>query len=168
MAVAAGVAASAAAAGPSPAPAGDALAGRELFLGARRFQAGGAPCGACHALGGQGLAFDASLGPELSSSLSGLDPEALQGLLESLPFPSMVPIYADRALTPRERADLGAFLAGAAKAGPPVPSRRFEIYAALLAAALLGVVYLAGRRRRRGSIRQRLLEQAGSAQGGSR
>jgi hypothetical protein len=74
--------------------------GRALFIGARSFQAGGAPCGACHALGGEGVAFTASLGPELSTSLATMDPDALAGLLEALPFPTMAPIYDGRALTP--------------------------------------------------------------------
>ncbi|MGA8890256.1 MAG: hypothetical protein WB493_01720, partial [Anaeromyxobacteraceae bacterium] len=94
-------------------------AGRDLFTGARAFQAGGAPCGACHALGGEGLAFTASLGPELSSGLATMEPEALDGLLEALPFPTMVPIYDGHALTAAERADLVAFLIPAARQGPP-------------------------------------------------
>ena len=83
-----------------------AQAGRNLFTGARPFQNGGAPCGACHGLGGEGVAFTASLGPELSSGLATMDPAALDGLLEALPFPSMMPVYEGRALTPAERADL--------------------------------------------------------------
>src|SRR5512136_74936 len=90
-------------------PAGSREAGRALFIGVRAFSAGGAPCGACHALGGEGLAFTASLGPELSTGLTGMDPVALDGLLETLPFPSMTPVYDGHALTPGERADLAAF-----------------------------------------------------------
>lgn len=168
VAMAAGAAASAAAAEPSsPAPPGNPLVGRELFLGSRRFQAGGPPCGVCHGVGGEGLAFSASLGPELSTSVAGLDPESLQGMLESLPFPTMVPLYTDRALTPGERTDLGAFLAGAAKAGPPSQTWRFELWGAAVAVALLVVVYLAGRRRHV-SVRESLLERSGRMQGGSR
>jgi mono/diheme cytochrome c family protein len=66
--VADGVAGAALAAEPSLA------AGRDLFIGSRPFQNGGAPCGACHGLGGEGLAFTASLGPELSAGLSGMRP----------------------------------------------------------------------------------------------
>jgi mono/diheme cytochrome c family protein len=58
-------------------------AGRALFIGTRPFQAGGAPCGACHALGGEGVSFTASLGPELSTSLATMDPDALAGLRPS-------------------------------------------------------------------------------------
>ena len=101
-------------------------AGRDLFIGSRPFQNGGAPCGACHALGGEGVAFTASLGPELSTSLAAMDPEALDGLLEALPFPTMAPVYDGRALTPAERADLVAFLIPAAKQGPPAGAWHFE------------------------------------------
>jgi hypothetical protein len=76
----AGVAAVAAAGEPS------AESGRALFIGARAFQAGGAPCGACHGIGGEGVPFTATLGPELSTSLAGMDTEALLGLLDTLPF----------------------------------------------------------------------------------
>jgi len=166
--MAAGAAASAPAADAARAvPAGNPLVGRELFIGVRRFQAGGPPCGVCHGIGGEGLAFSASLGPELSTSVAGLDPESLQGMLETLPFPTMVPLYTDRALTPGERVDLGAFLVGAAKAGPPNQAWRFELWGAVLAVALLGVVFLAGRRRHV-SVRERLLERSGRMQGGSR
>ena len=98
--------------------AGPSRGGRDLFTGARPFRNGGAPCGACHGLGGEGLAFTASLGPELSSGLATMDPASLDGLLEALPFPSMTPVYEGRPLTPAERADLVAYLIPAAGKGP--------------------------------------------------
>jgi hypothetical protein len=147
--------------------AGSAQAGRDLFIGARAFATGGAPCGACHAVGGEGLGFTASLGPELSASLSGMDPAALDGLLESLPFPSMVPVYEGHALTPGERADLAAFLIPAATRGPPTGAWHFELGGALVAAALFLVLALAWRRRKPPS-RARLLARAAHHPGGSR
>ncbi len=68
--LAAAWAALARAADPPQAP-GDPLRGRALFIGAARFQNGGSPCGACHAVGGQGRAFAAGMGPELSRSFEG-------------------------------------------------------------------------------------------------
>ena len=166
------VAVSVAGLAPSPAtaadpPAGSVATGRELFIGARALSAGGAPCGACHALGGEGLAFTASLGPELSTGLTGMDPVALDGLLETLPFPSMTPVYEGRALTASERADLGAFLLAAAPRGPPRGAWHVEAWAAALAVALFLGLALAWRRRKLPS-RTRLLARVARPHGGSR
>lgn len=142
-------------------------AGRDLFIGSRPFQNGGAPCGACHGLGGEGLAFTASLGPELSAGLSGMDPAALDGLLEALPFPTMMPAYEGRALTPAERADLTAYLIQAAKKGPPRNAWHFELYGLIGAVVLFLGLALAWRRRKPPS-RARLLARAANLHGGSR
>lgn len=147
--------------------AADPAAGRALFTGERPFQHGGAPCGACHALGGQGLALTASLGPELSGSLAAMDAESLDGLLDALPFPSMVPVYEGRALTPEERAHLTAFLLPAAQRGPPQGAWRLEALGLLGAAALVLLVALAARRRKPAS-RARLLARANLVKGASR
>jgi mono/diheme cytochrome c family protein len=154
-------------AGSAGAAASPAEVGRALFTGARPFQAGGAPCGACHALGGEGLAFTASLGPELSSGLAAMDPEALDGLLETLPFPTMTPIYEGHALTAQERADLVAFLIPAARKGPPRDAWHFEACGAFLALLLFLGLALAWRRRKPPS-RARLLAHAAHLHGGSR
>lgn len=142
-------------------------AGRALFTGGRPFEKGGAPCGACHALGGEGLAFTASLGPELSSGLATMEPDALDGLLETLPFPSMAPIYDGRPLTPSERADLAAFLIPAARQGPPRDAWHFEAWGVAAALLFLAGLVLAWRGRKPPS-RARLLARAARLQGGSR
>ncbi len=152
-------------AGAQPAPSVD--AGRALFIGARRLEKGGAPCGACHAVEGEGLAFNASLGPELSTAFGGMDAVALDGLLETLPFPTMAPIYDGRALTPAERADLAAFLVEAAKRGPPGSAWRFEACGVLVAALFFVGLALASRRRK-APTRARLLARAAELEGGSR
>ncbi len=131
-------------------------AGHALFTGSRRMQNGGAPCGACHALGGEGLSATATLGPELSTGLATMDPVALDGLLEALPFPSMTPVYEGKALTPGERADLVAYLLPAAARGPPSGSARFELLA-LAVAVLLFLGLALAHRRRKPSSRARLL-----------
>ena len=143
-----------------------AQAGRDLFTGARPFQNGGAPCGACHGLGGEGVAFTASLGPELSSGLATMDPVALDGLLEALPFPSMTPVYEGRALTPAERADLVAYLIPAAGKGPPRDAWHFEAWGLAIAVLLFLGLAMAWRRRKAPS-RARLLARAARFQGGS-
>ena len=147
--------------------AGDPATGRALFSGARPFQQAGPPCGACHALAGEGMAFTASLGPELASGLAGMDAEALDGLLETLPFPTMTPAYEGRALTPGERADLAAYLVPAALKGPPPASWSFEVLG-LAGSALVFLAVALAARRRKPSSRERLLRRAVNPQGGSR
>lgn len=165
-AAAAPPAAAGAAAAP-PARAASAEAGRALFIGARRFAAGGAPCGACHALAGEGLAFTASLGPALAGAIGGMDADALDGLLQTLPFPTMAPIYDGHALTAAERADLAAYLVAAASRGAPQGRWRFEAWG-LGGAALLFLGLVLASRRRKPPTRARLLARAAAQAGGSR
>jgi mono/diheme cytochrome c family protein len=146
--------------------AGDVGRGRELFIGATPFRNGGAPCGACHAIGGQRAAFAAALGPDLSASFAGMPAEDMDALLADLPFPTMVPLYEGRALEPVERADLAAFLSDAAGAPPP-GAGEFLAWAALVTAAFLAILGLASRRRR-GSLREELRAKALPTHGGSR
>jgi hypothetical protein len=148
-------------------PHGSAGAGRLLFIGARRLQNGGAPCGACHALRGEGPAFRASLGPELSESLAAMDPADLAGLLDTLPFPTMAPIYGSRPLTGAEAADLAAFLSPAERQGRPASERGFALGVGAVTALLFAGLALAARRRRVPS-RARLLARAAARQGGTR
>jgi hypothetical protein len=142
----------------SAAPRGDAMTGRALFIGARAFRNGASPCGACHAIGGESAPFAASLGPELSRSFEGLDADAVSGMLEDPPFPTMAPLYAGRPLTPDERADVAAFLLQAS--GKPSPGgARVAAWAALLVAVALGALGVVARRRP-GSARAELLARA--------
>jgi len=127
-------------------PVGDAAIGRALYVGAIGFEKGGAPCIACHGLGGQGRALTASLGPDLSQSSAALDPDILDGVLEDQPYKSMKPIYAGRPITPTERAHIGAFFRESAGEAPAGGGLWFVVQAALLASAL-GVTLVGPRRR---------------------
>jgi hypothetical protein len=110
-------------------------------------QNGGAACSACHAIGGHGSLLAASLGPDLSRSFDGLPTEAIDGLLQDLPFPTMVPVYAGRALTPGERADLAAFLSSSS--GPPGPSgQKIAAIATAIGASLVLLMAVCARRRK--------------------
>jgi mono/diheme cytochrome c family protein len=156
----------ASAADPAAAGAGDPVRGQDLFTGTTPFRNGGAPCGACHAIGGQRAAFAAALGPELSASFAGMAPEDMDGILAALPFPTMEPLYAGRALEPAERADLAAFLSQAAGTPPP-GAGQFVAWSALVTAACLVAVAWASRRRR-GSLREELRAKALPTHGRSR
>lgn len=85
--------------------------GRALYSGARPFAKGGAPCLACHGIAGFGAAGGANFGVDLTGIYEDYGPEGVASILETLPFPSMEPIYATRPLTPSEQADLMAFFA---------------------------------------------------------
>ncbi|HET7826363.1 MAG TPA: hypothetical protein VFK90_13590 [Anaeromyxobacter sp.] len=136
----------------------DPIAGRALFIGARAFRNGGSPCGGCHAIGGATAPFAASLGPELCASFAGLDATAVDGLLQDLPFPTMIPVYAKHGLAPAERADLGAFLLQAS--GKPAPGGGLvALWAAIVAGAALAILALVQRRTQR-SVRAELLAAA--------
>jgi mono/diheme cytochrome c family protein len=141
---------------------GDPVAGRALFVGATPFAKGGPPCGACHGVGGQGFGVAASYGPDLSLTHETYGAEALDSMLVDLPFPSMEPVYAGKALTPGERADVGAFLAAAGGKAPAKESGWFPLHAGGVLVVLLAALVLAGRRRT-GSARAQLLERSRKA-----
>jgi len=99
---------------PAPAPKGDAERGKHLFTGAERLSAGGPACLSCHSVAGVGALGGGALGPDLTGAYAKYG--GLQGLtsaLEAMTFPTMAPIFAGKALTAAERADLVAFLADA-------------------------------------------------------
>lgn len=104
------------------APVGNAGAGKDLFTGAQGLANGGTACIACHdtaALGGPGGGL---LGPDLTQAAQRYGGEAgLRGVLGTIAFPSMAPIYQNRPLAPQEQADLAAFLAQST--GKNAPSR---------------------------------------------
>jgi hypothetical protein len=97
----------------------------------------------------------------------GYGAEGVAAILESLPFPSMEPIYAGRPLTGGERAALAAFLAQAAGQAPAPGSGRLVRDAAFGVAALFGAVALFGHGRLRG-VRRNLVEQSRQRKGEGR
>ncbi len=98
-------------------PAGDGARGAKLFTGELAFEKRGAACISCHHAGGGALG-GGTLARDLSGVHERLGPAGLKGALETLPFPVMKEIYADKALTPQEVADLGAFFAHAGNQPP--------------------------------------------------
>ncbi len=144
-------AASAALADAPPAHVPDPRHGEALYVGQAPLYAGGAPCLACHGIAGHGLARAASFGPDLSGAYAQYGPEALDGLLEDVVFPTMQPVYRGHAVTQEERADLVAFLAQARDPGPARLGAGFAA-AGVAAMAAFGIAVVAvgkGRRARR-------------------
>ncbi|WP_119071945.1 c-type cytochrome [Aggregatilinea lenta] len=117
-------------------------AGRSLFTGADRLSNGGAACIACHDSGTLGIPGGGLLGPDLTNAVARYGGESgMAAVLGNIPFPSMVPVYQDRPLTPQEQADLTAFMQqSAAKDTPSRGLRHFSLY--ILAFGLMDVFLL--------------------------
>lgn len=124
-------------------PPGDAKAGRQLFTGSTRLVNSGGGCIACHDIGGLGTPGGGTIGPDLTKVYTRYGGEAgLAGVLTGLPFPTMLPIYGTRPLTPQEQADLLAFFKKADQSDPPDRTVR-HLTTAIMAFAGLDVFFAA-------------------------
>lgn len=145
----------------SPAvPPASADTGTRLFLGQVRFQNGGPPCASCHQLSTLAFPNGGTLGPGLSMAYQTLGPDGVDVTLQTLFFPTMMPLYEKRPLTGPEQQALKALLQGA-KPAPTAVSGTLEL-AGLAAAGflvLLGLTALAWRRRLR-AVRAPLVRRA--------
>jgi mono/diheme cytochrome c family protein len=152
-------------AGPAPSPAeapapmtGDPEIGRTLFSGASRFLNGAASCLACHAISGL-PGVGGTLGPDLSQTYADYGEEGIASVLAAFPFPSMMPIYDTRPLTPEEQAHIMAFLRVSAEGEPEEESWSFLLLGlggGLLGTALAHIVW----RKRLSEVRRPLLRRA--------
>lgn len=100
------------------------------------------------------------MGPDLTHEYSKVGAVGLQGSLQTLFFPTMTPLFANRPLTPDEQSQLFAFLQAAA--GKPVagtPTVAFIVIALIGCALLLLFTWLLGRKRVR-SVRKAMLHRA--------
>lgn len=91
-------------------PKGDIAIGKSLFIGVKRFESGGPPCLACHAVSGMGALGGGALGPDLTDTYS-----KLGALIITWPetVDPMRMIYSIRQLTQEENAHLASFLQSA-------------------------------------------------------
>ncbi|MDH3997443.1 MAG: c-type cytochrome, partial [Desulfuromonadales bacterium] len=91
---------------------GNSHRGEALFVGSSAFEAGGAPCLACHGIAGHelGYAAGANYGPDLTTLFGDYGGEGVAAVLEDpSAFESMEAIYAERPLSEAEITDLTAF-----------------------------------------------------------
>jgi len=150
-------------------PVGDPEKGKALYVGSAPFAKGGAPCLACHGIAGAGLglAAGATYAPDLTSMYEDYGEEGVIAILESLPFPSMEPIYASRSLTTGEQADVMAFLAQVSGQPPLQAGRQVAGHVAVGVAILFGLLVLFGWGRLKG-VRQPLVDRVRKGKGESR
>jgi hypothetical protein len=111
--------------------------GARLFLGQTRFANGGPPCGSCHRLSALPFPNGGTVGPDLSPAYRTLGEEGTDVTLQTLFFPTMMPLYEKRPLVGDEQQALKALLKQAA---PPIADNRAT--AALAGIAGLGFLVL--------------------------
>lgn len=151
---------------PAPAPtAGDEARGKRLFTGDDRFEQRGPPCLSCHSVAGVGALGGGQLGPDLTGVFAKYGGEqGLRAALESVPFPTMLPIFSRKQLTAQERADLVAFLEAAAQKERPARAAGKLVGLSAGAAALIALTALGIWRHRLTGVRRPLVDRArGSA-----
>ncbi len=131
--------AQAGAAAPAALPAGDPAIGKALFTGVARFQNGGPPCMACHAVAGIGALGGGTLGPDLTPAFNKYGEVGLANFLATVPLPTMNAVWNTHPLTLEEQGHLRVFLQQASVSGRPA-----EALAQLAGLAVLGTVFLLG------------------------
>jgi hypothetical protein len=134
-------------------------AGQSLFQGTTRFANGGPACAACHSVASLPFPSGGTMGPDLTREYSKVGLAGLQGSLQTLFFPTMTPLFANRPLTTEEQGRLLAFLRDAdnRSAAGANPVTGFIIAAVLGCAVLLIVTWVLGRKRVR-TVRHALLK----------
>lgn len=132
---------------------GDPAIGRALYDGTRAFEKGGAPCGACHAMGGEGLS--ASFGPDLAQSKVALDLDVLDGVMADQPYRTMKPLYRTHPITEAERAHVAAWIRSVTGKPPAGGGARLALQASLISIALGAALAW---RRKRVPAREELIE----------
>ena len=127
--------------------AGDAVHGRELFLGERRFSHSGAACIACHQMSSLPYA-GGRLGPDLSGAYRKLGGDrGLDSWLQKPPSKMMSTIFRSAPLSAQEAADLAAFFSAASEASAQLsqaPVRRVQaigVAGSLLVLLMAGVIW---------------------------
>ena len=137
--------------------------GKALYLGSQKFQEGGAPCVACHAVKSTGGALGGGqLGPDLTLVYKRLNGrKALEAWLSNPASATMKPIFSKRPLKPAEIDALTAFFEQTSKESGAEATGAYRALFLLLGVvgAVLGLVVLGliWKRRIRG-VRRALVE----------
>jgi mono/diheme cytochrome c family protein len=140
---------------------GSQLRGRQYFSGALPLTNGAPNCIACHSTADLPALGGGSLGPDLTQVANRLGDPGLASALQTLPFPTMQGVFANRMLTPAEQADLYAYFQSVKTMQPAAANHAAWFWGTGAAGALLlfGLLGFYWPRQRR-SLADRLRSQA--------
>jgi mono/diheme cytochrome c family protein len=122
-------------------PQGSASDGESLFIGRTHFLNRGPACISCHSIAGLPFPNGGTLGPDLTQTYAKLGPAGTQAAMQTLYFPTMIPVYRDHQLAPQEQADMVAYFR--ATAAEAKPQAQWTTQMLILAAFVLGVIFVA-------------------------
>ena len=91
--------------------------GRDIFVGERRLQQGGAPCFSCHNVRDEGWMGGGTLGPDLTFAYARLGEKGLGPLLHEMSSPVMRSVYGHAKLEDDEQFAVKAYLANLTRTG---------------------------------------------------
>jgi mono/diheme cytochrome c family protein len=120
---------------------GSFVRGESLFMGRTHFLNRGPACISCHSIAGLPFPNGGTLGPDLTQTYAKLSPVGTQAAMQTLYFPTMLPIYRDHQLVPQEQADMVAYFK--ATAAEAKPQERWTTEILILAALALGIIFVA-------------------------
>jgi mono/diheme cytochrome c family protein len=132
--------------------------GKAMFEGRLRFAAGGPSCLSCHSATGSGPFGGGRLGPHLNTA-PGKFGKNLASTIENPAFPSMVNVFAKKALTPEEAFQVASYLNTVATQPAPKRDIVFPIVGLLGLVGSLELGRRLGRKRFRG-VRKNLTPKA--------
>jgi len=145
----------------APLPEGDQTRGLNIFTGKQNLQNGGVPCMGCHNVGGIGRFGGGSLGPDLTQVHQRYGEAGLAAALQTITFPTMREVYANKPLTQQEQADLLAFFSWTdqegKERGPGVFTSQFWTWGVAGMVLLFGVMAVFWPRQRK-SLSERIRE----------
>lgn len=120
--------------------------GRDLVMGVTPFKNGGPPCMGCHSVMGEKAIASGGgpWGPDLTIAHQKFKEYGLSIFLETIPFPTMGPLYHPRPLTEEERGHVLAFLISMQQPAEVqvVTAKVLSHYTLTILIGLLGVVLL--------------------------
>lgn len=144
-------------------PTGNAVTGKALFVGDKRFENGGPQCMSCHSIAGIGALGGGNLGPDLTANGYNKYGEGLPAFLASPATVTMNAVWKDTPMTPQEQADLFAFMKNASVSGrEPAVLLQIALLAMVGAAALIVLAQFYWGKRLRG-VRKPMIERTYAA-----